>query len=371
MSTTFSSPPFSSSLFPALYFDGRSARRHAVHLELSRGVIGVIGVAGAPGAPTYAFHQARMAEPFAHAPCVIDLDDGARLEVADADARAALAQALCYRPSPVERLQRHWYAALLSLVVLVVAVGALVQWGVPVATEHIVRQLPPAADIEIGKRSLAALRGKVLLPSRLSDHRIAEVLAIFDKVKPHKPRIPLTFVLMDMPRKPPNALAFPNGTIVLTDAMVRHALNEHGQLDAAAEAKLAAVLAHEIGHIEQRHSMHAIVRASLLGAGSAALFGDFSAVAAAAPVALLNMDYSRAMETAADDHAIRRLRELGIPTAPLADLFDALAKQTPGMSKLPKWLSKNSIYLSSHPASRERSERFRRGLTSRELAAGQ
>lgn len=340
----------------AHYFDGASARLHTVGLQLGDGVI---ALSGDGVSAIYPLTRARMAEPFAQAPCVLDFDDGARCEVSDAAGKAALAAALGYRKSGVVRLQQHWYGALLALVLLAASIGAFVQWGVPALGERIVAALPATVDQRVGDEALRAMENRFFEPSRLSDERIAELQALFELVTPKSTRMPLTLKVRSMPGAPPNALALPNGTIVLTDQMVLHLLGEDSELDDDMQDALAGIMAHEIGHVEGRHSMRAIVRSSMLALGSAALFGDFSSVVAGAPVVLLNMDYSRDMETAADNYAIFLMHKAGRPTAPLADLFDSLESAAPGQNKMPRWMRSGFNYLSSHPASAERSARFR------------
>ena len=53
------------------------------------------------------------------------------------------------------------------------------------------------------------------------------------------------------------------------------------------------------------------------------------------------------------------MHKAGRPTAPLADLFDSLETAAPGQNKMPRWMRSGFGYLSSHPASAERSARFR------------
>ncbi len=43
----------------------------------------------------------------------------------------------------------------------------------------------------------------------------------------------------------------------------------------------------------------------------------------------------------------------------LADLFDELEAQAPGMSTMPRWMRTHLGYLSSHPATSARSAMFR------------
>ena len=346
-------------MISANYFDGASARMHTVGLTLENGVI---TVAGDNIAATYPLSQAHMAEPFSQAPGVLDFADGARCEVGDADGKAALAAALGYRKSRVVRLQQHWYGALLALVLLVASVGAIVQWGVPALGERIVVALPVTIDQRVGDEALRAMRtAGFFQPTRLSDERVAQVQEIFNAIRPKSTRIPLTLRIVAMNSAPPNAFVLPNGTILLTDQMILHILNEEGDLDDEMKAAIAGILAHEIGHVAGRHSMRAIARSSMLAVGSTALFGDFSAVVAGAPVLILNMDYSRQMETAADQYAIALMKHASLSTAPLADLFDSLERVGTDDEKLPRWMRSRISYLSSHPANEERTARFRAG----------
>lgn len=346
-------------MISANYFDGASARMYTVGLTLKDGII---SLAGDNVAATYPLSQAHMAEPFSQAPCVLDFADGARCEVGDAGGKAAIAAALGYRKSRVVRLQHHWYGALLALVLLVASVGAIVQWGVPALGERIVVVLPVTVDQRVGDEALRGMRKAGLFqPTRLSDERLAQVQEIFNAIRPKDARIPLTLRLVAMNSAPPNAFALPNGTVLLTDQMILHILNEESELDDEMKAAIAGILAHEIGHVEGRHSMRAIVRSSMLAVGSAALFGDFSTVVAGAPVLIMNMDYSRQMETAADQYAITLMNQARLSTAPLADLFDSLERMATGEEKLPRWMRPEFSYLSSHPTNEERTARFRAG----------
>lgn len=342
----------------ANYFDGQSARLHPVELQAAHGALMVLG-----GAVTreYSYPQILMAEPFAQAPAVLYFADGARCEVSDSAGARALAQALGYRTSAVMRWQQHWYAALLALVLLIAAGGAFAIWGVPALAEKIADAIPPSLDRSVGASALEGLEAKLLAPSRLSEQRIAEVEQVLRSIAPSRQRQPIRLLVRSAPQLGPNALALPDGTIVMTDAMILWILGKSSEFDDDQKAQLAGVLAHEIGHVQRRHSVRVLARSSLTAAASAALFGDFSAVAAGVPAVLMNMQYSREMESEADIYAIDLLGQKGISTEPLAELFDALdeAYQADPNRKLPRWMSHSMAYLSSHPASAERSERLR------------
>jgi Zn-dependent protease with chaperone function len=101
-------------------------------------------------------------------------------------------------------------------------------------------------------------------------------------------------------------------------------------------------------------------RSSLTAALSAALFGDFSAVAAGLPAVLSQMEYSRAMELEADDYAVWILDRNGLESSELAYALDALEDAAPEESKGPRWLSESMSYLSTHPSTAERIRRLER-----------
>jgi Zn-dependent protease with chaperone function len=346
-------------MISANYFDGQSARLHPVELQAADGALTVMGSAITQA---YAYAQVQLAEPFTHAPTVLYFTDGARCEVADRDAGHALAEALGYRKSAVMRWQERWYAALAALVLLIGLGAAFVIWGVPALADRIAEAIPPSLDQQVGASALEGLEAKLLTPSRLSDQRIAEVEQVLKSIAPRDPRHPIRLLVRSAPQLGANALALPNGTIVVTDAMILHILGKASEFDDDQRAQLAGVLAHEVGHVQRRHSVRVLARSSLTAAASATLFGDFSAVAAGVPAVLMNMHYSREMETEADAYAIRLLGQKGISTEPLADLFDSLEQDHQGdpQAKLPRWMSNSMAYMSSHPASAERSERLRK-----------
>lgn len=344
---------------PAHYFDGRSARLHHVMLSTGEGTIRLHGDASR----SYSTGAARLAEPFAHTPAVVYFDDGSHAEVPDAAMHPQLATALGYRKPWVVRWQEHTAAAVIALVLMVGLIASAWHWGIPAAAERLSHQIPASADHALGRNALALMQQQGLLqPSRFSHERLQQLQAVFDRIRPANPRIPLRMLVQSAPQLGPNALAFPDGTIVVTDQMVQTVHPKGNDLTADAAEALAGVLAHEVGHIEMRHSVRTLTRSSLTAALSATLFGDFSAVAAGLPALLSNMEYSRDMETAADGYAMDTLLRHGISTLPLAVLFDHLDEKA---SKVPKFVRQAMTYASTHP------DAYARGQRLREAAAGQ
>jgi Zn-dependent protease with chaperone function len=344
-------------MMTAHYFDGRSARLHPVRLNVDAGNLLV-------SAPTfersYPLGTVALAEPFAAAPAVLRFADGASLEVAGDDRRQLL-EALAYRKSAVERWQARWPAVLLALGFLIALLALLYFRGLPAAAERIAAELPPAVEIRLGRAALASLEAHgVLEPSRLSEQRIAEVEALLPGVLPAHPRVPIRLLVRNSRKLGANALALPDGTIVVTDWLVRLVLTKNNQLDEGGKEQLSAVLAHEVGHIEHRHAARAMTGSSLMAALSAALFGDFSAVAAGVPAVLTQMQYSREMELDADDYAVAQLQRQGRSPVAFIQALQALERQNPDESSTPRWLKTTMSYMSTHPDTAERIRRMER-----------
>jgi Zn-dependent protease with chaperone function len=243
-----------------------------------------------------------------------------------------------------------------ALLIVTVAAGAI--WGVPAAATAITALLPGAADVRIGEITQQALQAQGLTkPSALSAAQQDAIRQAWLAVQPAHARTPMRLQMRAMPAAfGPNALALPDGTVIFNDAMAHQILDGAASFDADGQAALAGVLAHEVGHIEGRHSMQSVVRGSLTTAFAAFLFGDFSAVAAGAPVVLLGARHSRAMETAADQYALAVLQARHLPVAPLADLFRSMGKEK---DEEPGWLGTATGYLSSHPGSAARAAALR------------
>jgi Zn-dependent protease with chaperone function len=113
----------------------------------------------------------------------------------------------------------------------------------------------------------------------------------------------------------PNAFALPNGVIVMTDQLAMLARNDSAVL---------AVLSHELGHLQRRHSMRHLVQAFGVGIVLNLFVGDVSTTLAALPTFLLDQKYSRDFEREADAYAIEMMQANGLTLGPMADLFERM-----------------------------------------------
>jgi Zn-dependent protease with chaperone function len=137
-----------------------------------------------------------------------------------------------------------------------------------------------------------------------------------------------------------NAAAAAGGHIVVFNGLIQ---------TAETPDEVAAVLAHEIGHVAYRHPLVGIYRSLGHRMLLAALVGDAStALGLASDAARLALDsaHSRSDEAAADRYAIELLKRAGLDSRGLAAFFRRLREQGAGAS-VPHWMS-------SHPATEER-----------------
>ena len=145
----------------------------------------------------------------------------------------------------------------------------------------------------------------------------------------------------------PNAFALPGGVIVFTDPMFDLI---------ASDAEFMAVAAHEIGHVEHRHIVRNLLRASTMTLVFALLAGDLSsalALANSVPGILLSSAYSREFESEADQFAFAELKKRQLSPVVLGEFLQKLSAQTGG--DMPGVLR----YASSHPATEDRIEAAR------------
>lgn len=341
----------------AAYFDGRDVRLHAATLTVDAGHLHI----AAPGLErSVPLAAVTPTESFAHAPRMLRLGDGGCCELPPGPATEALLATLGWRQGIVARWQAQPLRALFALPLLVALLALVYFQLVPLVAEPVAATLPLSLDLGLGRSMLTGLEDDgELRPSGLPAARVDEVQALLAQALPAHPRLPIRLLVRDAPLLGANAFALPDGTIVMTDAMVRLALTPDGRLPASGKAELVAVIGHEVGHVEHRHMARVMVASSLGAALSTALFGDFSAAAAGLPALLSRMRYSRAMELDADDYAVAVLRHNGMGPAPLDRALTALERQAPVTDADPRWLKHAAGYLSTHPATPERIARLR------------
>lgn len=326
----------------ATYFDGQRAKRHDVQVDIRADRVLVTGDGVARDEPIGAVE---ITDPLGRTPRMIRFPDRAFCEIGDAAAFAALLEANALRTGIVPHWEqsRRWIVASAVAFVVVVWIGYRV--GLPLAASFVADRLPDAAVNSLGSHVLSVLDRTVFEPTRVAEARQAQLMVRFEALQ--LPGESDTWQHQILFRASPvlgaNAVALPSGEIVLTDEIIALARDDR---------ELLAVLAHEAGHVQRRHSIRHLLQNSAVALLITWYVGDVGTLAAAAPTAILQAKYSRDFEREADDYAAQSLRENGIGVEYLADMLLRLEQSHGGSSA--------ASYLSSHPATAERLGRLRR-----------
>ncbi|MBC3873918.1 M48 family metallopeptidase [Undibacterium flavidum] len=310
--------------------------------------------------------QTQVAEPYENAPLILQFNDGSHCEIHDPQDKNTILTLLNYQASRIERWQANWKIAILAIVLVMSLFYAVYRYGGPWIAKLVAPSIPQSADNYLGQQAQTFLGTGYFTPTETSDPQYTQIVMVFRGIKPASPRIPLTLEMRASPRIGPNALALPNGTIYVTDEMYallsKFDKAKDATLSKAGEQELAGLLAHEIAHVELRHSMHNLVQTSLMTVLVGSMIGDFSSIAATAGSTVLGAQYSQEKESEADEYAIQLLKSKGISPIHMAHLFEALEKYSAAKKGdlLPAWFD-NSIddFLSSHPPTKQRIQRFK------------
>lgn len=333
----------------ALYFDGRTSASGEVQIDLD--ATGQLVIEGPGVHLRYPLCEVEIAPRVGNTARTIALPNGAVCEVGDNEALDRLLPAA----SPLGRLQGlvHRLESRWTLVLAAVAIALLVGWagiehGVPYLARGIADALPPDVDRRLGQGGLQGLDRLVFEPSQLDpaeQERLRARFAALAERAGMRDRAELVF--RASPTLGANALALPSGIVVLTDELVALARNDE---------ELLAVLAHELGHIDGRHTLRGVLQNAITPVLIATVTGDLasiSALAGAMPTILVDLKYSRVFELEADDFAVALLDRQGIPRRHLSAILERIAGADAGDEGL-------DAYLSTHPAPRERIERIDR-----------
>lgn len=345
-------------MIDAIYFDGQSTRRNPVTLIIHKRII---SMRGEGIRRNVRLSQVDISEKLEHAPRILRFADGATVEIADSGFDKML-RANRYREPRVTRWQQNWPLALLALATLVVMLISGYQWGLPWAADQIAQRLPSSIEQKLGEGSLALLDKHYMRPSRLSLQEQARLRNLFAQMKqPHGNRTAYRLEFRSS-NIGPNALALPNGVLIMTDELIALAGNDHAVL---------GVLGHELGHVRHRHSTRRLLQAMGVGVVVNFLIGDVSSVLATVPSFLLDQKYSRDFERESDRYAIDMMRANRLPLSPMAELFAKMSEErehgyehahasgdeqrTPRRrTKAERKRQSSMDYLSSHPSDEER-----------------
>jgi predicted Zn-dependent protease len=215
----------------------------------------------------------------------------------------------------------------ISFLLLLGGIYAGWQWLLPGAAAALARQVPLSWERELGRSVVAPYR---LRPAPCPDAQRASE-AIVERLRRGIQPQHYEFHLQVIDDPTVNALAAPGGHLVVFRGLIDRT---------ATPEELAAVLAHEMAHLLERHSLQVIFRSTAWWAILALLTGDPSGLATVAAASLGQLHFQRQHEQQADQLAMLLLERAAIDPHAMAAIFRKLEESAAG--SLPP-------YLSTHP----------------------
>lgn len=145
-----------------------------------------------------------------------------------------------------------------------------------------------------------------------------------------------------------NAFAIPGGHIIVHDAILEGMKTPE---------ELAALLGHEASHIAKRHSLRSLFRSLARQMFISLLFGNDSGILsyiANNADALKGLEYSRSLESDADNNGMRMMAGSGLNIDGMMRLMEMLQKETVGKEP--------AAFMSTHPVFKDRIENIRKEM---------
>lgn len=207
----------------------------------------------------------------------------------------------------------------------VVAVAVQIFLLIPILADQLAGFIPPKGERALGEATLTQIQEVLarndadLVPVCDGEDGIAALRKMEARLSTGlENETEFTVMVLDDPMI--NAFALPGGFIILF----------RGLIDAAdTPGEVAAVFAHEMGHVVSRDpTRHALRSAGSIGV-LGLLFGDFAGGAVVLFLAerLINAQYSQEAEAAADRFAIKTMVRAGIAPGGLAKFLDRMLRE--------------------------------------------
>lgn len=230
------------------------------------------------------------------------------------------------------------------------SLAAFIIWGVPAIAQRLVPLVSYDMEVRLGEtvrpQIIDFLGGKRTGAAECAHP--AGVAALTRLVSPllEAADLPLPVRVTVIKHPVPNAFALPGGQVLILSSLMDKVETPEG---------VAAVLAHELGHVANRDGMKGVFQSAGLGLVFSVLVGDFSGGAIAVAIAqnLAQASYTRDAEANADRYAADLLRK--VAQSPKA-LGEALARITEGQQTGGGLLD----FFSTHPSTPDRARALAR-----------
>jgi len=200
-------------------------------------------------------------------------------------------------------------------------------------------KVPVDQEVAVGRQAFDSLRGRLKLKD--SGPAFDAVQSIVAKLTPNSRFKYEVHVAED---DTINAFAMPGGVIVVHTGLIAATTRAE---------ELAGVLAHEVQHVELRHSLRGLIKEIGLRGLWAFVMGDLGAtLAGQAALELTTLRFSRDDEQEADDRGFDALVSAGIDPAGMPAFFKLMGEKA----------GEPPAFISTHPLSEDRERELRRRL---------
>lgn len=255
------------------------------------------------------------------------------------------------------------YRSLLLIVLLLVTTASqAASPNLPDLGDESGSVISPAEEHKLGEQIMRQIRGS---PQFVSDAEITQyVQNLGDRLVGHSDAVGMSFQFFAIDDPTINAFAIPGGFVGVHTGLI---------LAAQSESEVAAVLAHEISHISQRHIQRMIaegkrttrkVMLGMLAALALAVAGEGAGAGAAAAVAQAGgvqqqLNFSRSAEEEADRVGIDVLAKSGMDPQAMPTFFERMqAWGRVNETNLPEFLRTHPVTTSRIADSRERAQHY-------------
>lgn len=251
--------------------------------------------------------------------------DGSLFETSDNEAIDAFLKAHgADRTGWVHDLERFHPRLFAFAALAILLIAGVYRYGLPVLVEVAVAVTPPIVPQMMASGTMETLDRTVFSPSQLPAGDIEKIRSGFLKIAEISKRGSQAYNLNF--RKGgiigPNAFALPDGTLVITDELVKLAKADHDLI--------LGVLAHEIGHVELDHSLrqlyHIVGMTGLImliagdvGSGTEDIMTNGAA--------FLSLSHSRGAESEADQRSVELMLKAGLDPLAIGRFFKLLEEK--------------------------------------------
>ena len=335
--------------FGAQFFDGATAQAHTVRVEFGDKTLEFSGEGISPTSWRYRDIIRHDAGATADVWLASKKQPAARLVIADPAAITVLrsyAPRLFHAAASLGGTLRH--VGLLGI--LTIGLCAALYFTLPHIAENAVPFVPRSIEARIGESYLTSTLGvwpACRAPGDVAGQGALDRLVL--RLAGDDYEQPLSIDIVEMPVE--NAFALPGGHIIVTHKLIEKA-------ESADE--LAGVIAHELGHVVERHPMIGTLENLGLNAVTTLVTGGSNNMVTSSAAMLAALSYSRDLESRADTRGISMLTRARISPRGFAAFFERLEAAADDAAKdahnngggffsfaLP-------TLLSSHPASPDR-----------------